>query len=105
VNLAGIIGIVGGLGLSVIPGPKGSSRETITEREQGVTTVVHKFTYHRTFGVPFVVARAELEEDGEMKKLSVDGKDALGIVGNVAVAIGMVLVLSLFFGRRRSPGP
>ena len=103
VNLAGILGLVGGLGLSVIPGPKGSSYVKITETEQGVTTVVHKYTYHQTYGVPFVVARAELDEVGEVKKLSIDGKDALGIVGNMAVAIGTVLILSLFFRPRPNP--
>jgi hypothetical protein len=105
VNLAGILGLIGGLGLSTIPGPKGSSYVKITETERGVTTVVHKYTYHRTYGVPFVVARAELEENGEMKKLSIDGKDSLGIVGNMAVAIGVVLILSLFFRRRPDPNP
>jgi hypothetical protein len=102
VRFAALMTFVAGFGLSAVPGPKGSSHQQVTQTDRGVTTVVHKFAYYRPYGVPFVVARAELGESGEIKSLAMRGEGTVGILGNLAVALGLVIVLSLLLGRRRS---
>ena len=102
VRLAGLLTLVGGLGLSAIPGPKGSSHVQITETENGTTTVVHKFSYYRTYGVPFAVAKTEFDESGEMKSASVQGENFVGLFGNMALALAIVLA-GAFVLRRREP--
>ena len=105
VRLAGLLTLVGGLGLSTIPGPKTGRQTQITETERGVTTVVHKFSYHRLYGVPFPVANAEFDEAGEIRRFGMDDEQILGVFGNMAVAFGIVMVGSLLFGLRRRREP
>jgi hypothetical protein len=101
VRLGGLVTLIGGLALSAIPGPKGSSHIQITETEHGVTTVTRKFTYHQPYGVPFTVVRTEFEESGESRSVRVDGKEALGFIGNLAIALGIVVVFSMLVSRAR----
>jgi hypothetical protein len=101
VRLAGLLTFVGGLGLSAIPGPKIGTQTRITETENGVTTVVHKFSYRRTYGMPFPVANAEFDEGNEIRKLGVEGEEVFGLFGNLAVAFGIVIVGSVVIGLRR----
>ena len=101
VRLVGLMTVVGGLGLSAIPGPKRSSHAQITETENGRTTVIHRFTYHRPYGAPFVVAKAEFDEEGSIDKFGIDGENLPGILGNMVVAFGIAMVAAFFLGRRR----
>jgi hypothetical protein len=98
VRWSALLVFLGGIGLSVIPGPKASSHVIHTETDNGVTTTTHKFTYNQPYGVPFVVARAELDDQGGIRRFEIPGT---GVLGNFAVSFGIVFALSAFLGRRR----
>ena len=101
VRLVGLVTVVIGLGLSAIPGPKTGKQTDITETENGVTTVTHKFSYHQAYGMPFAVARAEFDEAGEIRKFGADGQEILGLFGNLAVALAIAILGAVALGRRR----
>lgn len=99
IRLCWLMTFVGGLGLSAIPGPKGSS-DTITYSEEGGRQVqIHQFFYSRHYGVPFHVARVDLDDAGNMKNFTVKGDS--GVFGNFAVAFLLSVGLLTLWGRRR----
>ena len=87
-----------GIGLSAIPGPKGSSHTITTEVDNGVTSQVHHFNFSRHFGVPFETARLDYKDDGSIKSFQAEG---VAFLENLAVALVIVIGASLFFGRKR----
>ena len=104
IHLIGLVTFLGGIGLSAIPGPKGSADAVSQVKENGVTTTVHKFSYYRPYGAPFPVARAEFNETGGgIKRFEMTGDGAFGIFANMAVAFALALGASLLLGRRRDP--
>jgi hypothetical protein len=99
IRLSWLMTFVGGLGLSALPGPKGSS-DTVTYSEDGGRKVaIHKFTYIRNYGVPFHVARVDLDDAGNMKNFTIKGDS--GLFGNFAVAFAISVGLLMLWGRRR----
>jgi hypothetical protein len=94
--------LLGGIGLSAIPRPKASSRVINTETHNGVTTTTHTFTYSQPYGLPFMAARAELHDQGGIRRFEIPG---MGILGNFAVSFVLVFGLSAFLGRRKLTHP
>ena len=86
-----------GLGLSVIPGPKGSSHTVETKTEHGLTTQIHKYAFTRGIGVPFRTGTAVYGDDA-IDNIRIEGH---GFFGNCAVALGIVMVGAVVVGRRR----
>src|SRR4051812_8730085 len=70
-----------GIGLSVIPGPKGSSHTVSTKIENGVTTQVHQFSFSRHYGVPFSTARTDYNDDGSIKDFRIEADKFLANLG------------------------
>jgi hypothetical protein len=91
--------IVGGIGLNLVPGPKNGDDTVSSANINGVRVQVHKYTFSKPYGVPFVVARAELDDAGGMKDLKVDA--GTGIFGNFGVAFAISFGLLALLGRRR----
>ena len=91
--------VVGGIGLNFVPGPKGSEHTVSTVTVNGVKTQIHKFAFSRPYGMPFVVARAELDDDGGMKNIKVNA--STGVFGNFAVVFAIAFGLLALLGRRR----
>jgi hypothetical protein len=91
--------LVGGIGLNIAPGPKGSSDTVSSVTVNGVKTPIHKFSFSRPYGIPFVVARTEIDDAGNIKNLRVNA--STGIFGNFAVAFAVSLGLLALIGRRR----
>lgn len=87
-----------GVGLSVIPGPKGSSHTVSTNIENGVKTQVHQYFFSRHYGVPFSTGRADYNDDGSIKDFRIEADNFLG---NLGVALVIVIGASIFLGRKR----
>jgi hypothetical protein len=99
IRLCWVMTFIGGLGLSAIPGPKGAS-DTITYSDEGGRKVqVHKFFYSRHYGVPFHVARADLDDAGKIDDFTIKGDS--NVFGNFAVAFVISVGLLFWRGRRR----
>jgi len=98
IRWGGLATFVLGIGLSAIPGPKGSSHTVTTEVENGVTSQVHHFSFTRHFGVPFTTARLDYKDDGSIKDFTVEGDTFLG---NLGAALIIVIGASMFLGRKR----
>ena len=99
IRLCWLMTFVGGLGLSALPGPKGSS-DTITYADDGGRQVaIHKFNYIRNYGVPFHVARTDLDDAGNITNFTIKGDS--GLFGNFAVAFAISVGLLMLWGRRR----
>ena len=98
IRLYGTLTLIGGLALSAIPGPKGSSHTITTSTENGVSTQVHRFSYYRPIGFPFVTGEATLSESGALMDVSVKPGNVLA---NLVVSLLVAIGLSLFIGRRR----
>jgi len=94
----GLAAVLLSLGLSAIPGPKGSSHTVETRTENGVSTQVHQFFFSRHVGLPFTTGRADYNDDGSIKRVSMYSD---GFLGNLVVALAMVIGVSIFIGRRR----
>src|ERR1043165_7670635 len=58
-----------GLGLSAIPGPKGSSHTVKSVTVNGGTVQVHQFDFSRPIGLPFATGRASIADDGSIKDI------------------------------------
>ena len=98
IRWGGLATFVLGMGLSAIPGPKGSSHTVTTEVENGVTSQVHHFFFSRHFGLPFETARLDYNDDGSLKDLSVEGG---GFLENLGAALVIVICTSMFLRRKR----
>jgi hypothetical protein len=95
---AGVFTFLVAAGLSAIPGPKGAS-DTITFRnENGAKTQVHQFFFSRHYGLPFSPARADYNDDGSIRRVSIKPE---AFLGNLGVALVIVIGASIFLGRRR----
>lgn len=86
------------VGLSALPGPKGSSRTVTYVTERGVKAQVQQFFFSRHLGLPFQTGRIDYRDDGEIKSVKFEGS---GFLGNLAVAFAVVVGASIFIGRRR----
>jgi hypothetical protein len=86
------------IGFSAIPGPKGSSHTITYASDRGVTTQVHHFFFSRHIGLPFTTGRADYNDDGSIKSIKFEGQ---GLLGNFLVSLAMVILASVFIGRRR----
>jgi hypothetical protein len=86
------------IGLSVVPGPKGSSETIELVTERGITSQVRRFTFSRRIGIPFSPGKVSYAEDGSIENVSFSGE---GILGNLGVAFALVVGASIFMGRRR----
>ena len=98
IRYGGVMTFLLAMGISAIPGPKGSSNTITFVTERGVQTQVRQFFFSRHLGRPFTTGRIDYEDDGSVRRVSVKGP---GFLGNLAVAFAMVVVLSIFMGRRR----
>jgi hypothetical protein len=98
IRYGGVMTFLLALGLSAIPGPKGSSDITTYVTERGVKTEIRQFFFSRHVGLPFATGRIDYEDNGAIRRVSVKGP---GFLGNLAVAFSIVVVLSIFMGRRR----
>ena len=98
IRYGGVMTFLLALGISAIPGPKGSSDVTTYVTDRGVKTEVRQFFFSRHLGLPFTTGRIDYEDDGSVKKVVVKGP---GFLGNLAVAFAAVVVMSIFMGRRR----
>jgi hypothetical protein len=98
IRYGGVMTFLLAIGLSAIPGPKGSSNTITVVTERGVQTQVRQFFFSRHFGLPFTTGRIDYEDNGAVKKVSVKGP---GFLGNLGVAFAIVVALSIFMGRRR----
>jgi hypothetical protein len=98
IRYGGIMTFLLAVGLSAIPGPKGSSNTITFVNERGVQTQVRQFFFSRHLGLPFTTGRIDYEDNGAVKKVSVKGP---GFLGNLGVAFAIVVALSIFMGRRR----
>src|ERR1043165_4376776 len=94
----GLITFVLALGLSAIPGPKGSSNTVTYSTDHGVKTQVHHFFFSRHVGLPFTTGRADYNDDGTIRDIRIEGD---GFLGNFVVALAIVIGASIFIGRRR----
>lgn len=91
---------VGGLGLSVIPGPKtGVEHRVTSSNERGVKTQVHEFSFGRKYGLPFRTAQAHMAPSSEVERVSVHPG---GVLGNLAFALACAIGLSMLLNRRRA---
>jgi len=95
---SGVMAILLCLALSAIPGPKGSSHTITPSIENGVKTQVQKFFFSRHIGLPFQTGRADYNDDGSIRDITVHGD---GFLGNFVVAFLIVIGVSIFIGRRR----
>jgi hypothetical protein len=98
IRYGGVMTFLFAMGLSAIPGPKGSSDITTYVTERGVKTEIRQFFFSRHVGLPFATGRIDYEDNGSVRSVSVKGP---GFLGNLAVAFAAVVVLSIFMGRRR----
>ena len=98
IRYGGVMTFLLAIGLSAIPGPKGSSNTITFVTERGVRTQVRQFFFSRHLGLPFTTGRIDYEDNGAVKKVSVKGP---GFLGNLGVAFAIVVALSIFMGRRR----
>lgn len=94
----GLLAFVLSLGLSAIPGPKGSSNTISIRTEHGIKTQIHEFYFSRHFGRPFTTGRLDYNDDGSIKNIRFEGD---GVLGNFVVALAIVIGASIFIGRRR----
>ena len=94
----GVMTFLLGIGLSVIPGPKGSSHTITAVEENGAKTQVHQFFFSRHLGLPFQTGRADYKDDGSISDVTFHGE---GFLGNIAVAFAIVVGASIFMGRKR----
>lgn len=102
VRLLALVTIVGGAGLSVIPGPiyVSAGRGVGVRAEPGHAVVnVEPPTRHRTYGRPMVTANARLGPRGELESLSVH---PMGLFGNFATSALLMIGLASFIGKRRA---
>ena len=99
IRLSWVMTIVGGLALSAIPGPKGASDTISISEENGRKVQIHKFFYSRHYGVPFHVARTDLDDAGNVNNFTIKGDS--GLFGNFAVAFVLSIGLLALWGRRR----
>src|SRR3954464_4268864 len=81
-----------GVGLSVIPGPKGSSYTSTAVEENGAKTQVQQFVFSRHLGLPFQTGRADYKDDGSIKDVTFNGE---GFLGNIGVAFALVVGASI----------
>ena len=98
IRYGGVMTFFLAVGLSALPGPKGSSQTISYVTERGVQTQVRQFFFSRHLGLPFETGRIDYQDDGEIRSVRFDGS---GFLGNLAVAFALVVVASIFIGRRR----
>ena len=98
IRYGGLMTVMLTLGMSAIPGPKGSSNTTDIVTDHGVSTKVHHFFYSRHIGLPFTTGRADYNDDGSIKSIKVKGE---GFLGNFWVSLAIVIVSAILIGRRR----
>jgi hypothetical protein len=98
IRYGGLMKVMLTLGMSAIPGPKGSSNTIEILTEHGMTTQVRHFYYSRHFGLPFMVGRLDYNDDGSIRNVSAKGE---GFLGNFWVSLAIVIVSSILIGRRR----
>jgi hypothetical protein len=98
IRYGGVMTFLLAMGLSAIPGPKGSSDTISYVTERGVKTEVRQFFFSRHLGLPFATGRIDYEDNGAVRKVAIKGP---GFLGNLAVAFAIVVALSIFMGRRR----
>src|SRR6185503_5257 len=84
----GLVTFLLAVGLSLIPGPKGSSHTITPTVEHGVKTQVHQYFFSRHVGLPFTTGRADYNDDGSIKDISMNGD---GFLGNFCVALALVI--------------
>jgi hypothetical protein len=102
VRLLALVTIVGGAGLSVIPGPVylSGGRGVSVSAEPGHAVVnVEPPTRHRTYGRPMVTANARVGPRGELESLSVHSE---GLFGNFATSALLMIGLAFFIAKRRA---
>ena len=79
-------------------GPKGASDTLITREENGAKTQIHQFFFSRHYGLPFSPARADYNDDGSIQRVSIKPE---AFLGNLGAALLIVIVASIFLGRKR----
>jgi hypothetical protein len=94
----GLATFILGIGLSAIPGPKGSSHTVTTSVDNGARTQIHQFFFSRHYGLPFTTGRTDYNDDGTIKDFNVEAE---GFLGNLGAALVMVIAASIFLGRKR----
>jgi hypothetical protein len=97
-----LITLLGGIVLSCIPGPKGTTQRITTEYQGNVKTQVVRISYRQPYGVPFAVVQTELDEHGSVRRIETDGTGAFGLLGNLATSMLVVVALSALARRRTS---
>jgi hypothetical protein len=98
IRYGGLMTVLLTLGLSAIPGPKGSSNTTEVVTDHGTTIQVRRFFYSRHVGLPFTTGRADYNDDGSIKDIKIEGS---GFFGNFWVSLATVIVIAILIGRRR----
>src|SRR4051794_24278961 len=98
IRYGGLVTFLLAVGMSAIPGPKGSSQTVESTVDGGVKTQVQRFFFSRHVGLPFATGRADYNDDGTIKDVSFHGS---GFLGNFLLALAIVVGASIFIGRRR----